>query len=1008
MDFSSSTTSVLYWLASHVFLALFIVFLVKSINRGKTIERLNKRISELEGKAPAPVYPPYMPMGIPQPMYTPYQSVPVQTPVMAPQQAPVAAAVPIAEASSVAAVPTPSWAVPPSVVQNNRQQNQAVINQTETEKPHREKFFSSINITFGIGVLLLTIVGATFMTGSWPWMTEEVRAVSLVILVFLVYGMSFLAGKVLKLQQTGFAMYSLASLLGPIVIVGMGSFNLLGSAFSFKDGTGWLVATVAALVLFASAVIGRFIFREGAQANVYRGTTYISLTWLVVFLSGQIGQASDFVSEWGMICLGLATLALAFRILSMTKLFEDEAFFRVYSEIITYIPAGLLLFSFAFSDGAVFGASIVSFASMVLFAKFTEKRSWLKYLTPIAGMETVITWIAFADSEEMYMVTAITMTIIVIVFVVHKMLAISSGMSDIGLPVMLGAVTTILAVEEVPAMGAVACFLTLAILVFEMTIEPVLARNESIAEGIFRKENSVPLQVVLSILGAVFYYLGMVMVYLIPEKNSVHADIYFTVVALIPAVAAVILRIVLNDDIRIRSAGMVMTITAVISGFFSLFSVKGASRINNNIFCEDLYVCAWILTLAVIVMCVFFIVKPLREKRLSAGAMLWMSLALNALSIGVFLMIEYNSVISWRIKLIPESSLGLVRQIAALFFLGLNCVAMIVSVLVNRKGKELAVQYASGLKHFFSGFASMWFIISWILLGANWKTLIVAIVFAVLLSLVGSEFLAALPVFAAELCIMEELTMNVANRDLRNVLLIGLTVLVAGIGRLVFRKNVFSKKAVDYLSLTSFIMLFAVGRENYVPMMVFFALSLLVMNLAARVKIPVRALVSVFAALICCGIIAQPYLVIPDLIALEYDIALLLGTLLLICKVIKPAPGSVMKYFWFTGVALSIVAEGISAAVTGEVLDLILVGTASFGIFIYAFIRRNRLWFVLGVVSMISIAIYLTLAFWSSLVWLIYLFLAGSILVVMAAINEWGKRHNKDGKKKRFFEEWTW
>ena len=98
------------------------------------------------------------------------------------------------------------------------------------------------------------------MTGSWPWMTEEVRAISLVILVFLVYGMSFLAGKVLKLQQTGFAMYSLASLLGPIVIVGMGSFNLLGSAFSFKDGTGWLVATVAALVLFASAVVGRFLF----------------------------------------------------------------------------------------------------------------------------------------------------------------------------------------------------------------------------------------------------------------------------------------------------------------------------------------------------------------------------------------------------------------------------------------------------------------------------------------------------------------------------------------------------------------------------------------------------------------------------------------------------------------------------------------------------------------------------------------------------------------------------
>lgn len=82
--------------------------------------------------------------------------------------------------------------------------------------------------------------------------------------------------------------------------------------------------------------------------------------------------------------------------------------------------------------------------------------------------------------------------------------------------------------------------------------------------------------------------------------------------------------------------------------------------------------------------------------------------------------------------------------------------------------------------------------------------------------------------------------------------------------------------------------------------------------------------------------------------------------------------------------------------------------TPSFGIFTYVFIRRNRLWFILGIVSMISIAVYMSVAFWSSLVWLIYLLIAGIILVVMASVNEWGKRHNKDGKKRRFFEEWTW
>ena len=156
------------------------------------------------------------------------------------------------------------------------------------------------------------------------------------------------------------------------------------------------------------------------------------------------------------------------------------------------------------------------------------------------------------------------------------------------------------------------------------------------------------------------------------------------------------------------------------------------------------------------------------------------------------------------------------------------------------------------------------------------------------------------------------------------------------------------------------------------------------------------------------ALVFQPYVDYPDVISLEINLILILGTLLLICRVIKPFSVNVMKYLWFTGVALSIVAEGVSAGITGEVLDLIVVGTASFGIFIYAFIRRNRLWFILGIVSMISIAVYLSVAFWSSLVWLIYLLIAGIILVVMASVNEWGKRHNKDGKKRRFFEEWTW
>ena len=430
-----------FLVAPIAFCILFIVFLVRSIKRGKRIRELELEVARLragntDGVAPSQgaVFVPLQPsinaygqteyIRLPEIGATdnmPQQTAAIsQTQAYVPQytaapQMPVYTPQPAVQEDIPGQAPTPSWAVSPESAQAKRVQQMYENTQPAAQKPQREKFFSSINITFGIGVLLLTIVGATFMTGSWPWMTEGFRAAALIAIVVLVYGMSFFAGKVLKLKQTEFALYSLASLLGPIVIVGMGAFNLLGSAFSFKDGTGWLVAIVAALVLVVTSVGGRFIFKDDkTQSNIYSATFYIAVTWLVIFLSAQIGQASEVVNEWSMICLGLATMALVFRIVALTKLLEDEVFFNVYSEIITYIPAVLLLFTAAFSDGAVFGATIIEFAAFVLFARFGKGRQWAKYLTPFVGMEIVYSWYVFGAEEEMILTGSVLMAIIFI------------------------------------------------------------------------------------------------------------------------------------------------------------------------------------------------------------------------------------------------------------------------------------------------------------------------------------------------------------------------------------------------------------------------------------------------------------------------------------------------------------------------------------------------------------------------------------------------------------------
>ena len=865
-------------------------------------------------------------------------------------------------------------------------------------KPKREKFFSSINITFGIGVLLLTMVGATFMTGSWEWMSDAVRVIGLIAIVILIYGMSFFAGKGLKLQQTGFALYTLASLLGPIVVVGMGAYELFGPDFSFKHGGGWIVAAVASLVLLLSSIAGRFIFTEKGKSNVYRTTTYIALTWLVVFVSAQLGQANLDINEWTAICLGLATLALMLRIVALIPSFRDEIFFKVYSEIMTYVPAVLLLFTVAFADIAVVAGTVVEFAALVLLAKFSKGRSWVKYITPVMGFLIEISWVVFIDSDEMVLVTSVMLAITFLLFVIHKILKISSWASDTVLPILLNTITAIMSIEDCPVMGVISCFILIVLFVFRMTLEPVFARKGTKISEFFRKEVPVTEQVFMAVLTALYYYIGVIILYFVPEDNPVSGNIYFPVMALIPAVVILIFRFATRDDFRLRLIGMIMAGISLVASFFSIFAYT-----RGFAFCKDLYICAWLLTFAFILFAANFNVKAIKNKKIGIGSVAWFSACVNALSVGVFLTIEFNAHQEWGLEFIPEDYIDLTRQIAALAFLVIN-VAMVAVAFFKRK---LESENISAMKYLFLAFSIFWFLCSAALIGANWQTFAVAVIFAVILSLLKAEFFAIVPILAAEICLMAEIP-EICGTDLNNILMIVLALAVAGLGRLLFRKAVFSPKSADYLTLTSWLFLFGMRDRDYIPMAVCFTLACLVMNLAGRVKVPLRVLFSIFSVFCCLGIIVQPYIEYPDVISFEITLALLLGTLLLNCKVIKPFPDTAARYIWFAGVSLALVAEGISAAVTGEAVDLIIVGTAAIGIFIFSFIRRLRLWFILGIVSMVSIAIYLSVVFWATLVWLIYLLVSGSILIVMASVNEWGKRHNKDGKKRRFFEEWKW
>ena len=147
---------------------------------------------------------------------------------------------------------------------------------------------------------------------------------------------------------------------------------------------------------------------------------------------------------------------------------------------------------------------------------------------------------------------------------------------------------------------------------------------------------------------------------------------------------------------------------------------------------------------------------------------------------------------------------------------------------------------------------------------------------------------------------------------------------------------------------------------------------------------------------------------LPDRIHTEFYLSIMLLYVLSLRYLIKPADDKTLRMIWFIAVAAALVVEGISAAGSGDTMDLLIVGVSAIFIFVFSFIKKQKLWFFLGLASIIGIAIYLSATFWREVAWMIYLAIAGTILIAIAALNEWGRRHAREGEKRRFFEEWEW
>lgn len=856
--------------------------------------------------------------------------------------------------------------------------------------PKKRSRISSTSITFGVGVLLLTIVGAAFLSVSWGFMGNAARAITLVAAVAVVYFLAFLSGKVLKLKQTGFAFYTLGSFLGPIVVVGVGMFRLLGKWFSFSNGNGWIVAAVASLVMAVSAIAGKFIYKS----RFYTGITYFSFTWLIVFVSGQIGEESLYAYTYESIFIAIAVLAVILRIIMIFKYDDVKLDFRIYSEIITYASVLLMVIAlFLFVDDGSDGyftlaGTVLANTALILHAGFTPKRNWLKYLAPFAALATFFTILIsdFGYPESGWIVIGL----FVVLYAVYFLTKLHTLLSDILFTSVM--VFTLLIADLLSGIH------------IAVIVAAGIAAVMSVLSSLFSKTKTTG-GINAGHAGLWFYIMTVVLMWKITGYEDITLNfVIFMPLALAAVLVLTLIRRFVKDDYRIRIASEVINWSTILFGMISRPSIKDYMwhvDLAKNTF-SDVTVRIWIsgilLFAASLLLAYNYYLNAKKKGSFSLSSFIVISLALNAPAFVAF---------------VPGTILDIAKtdhqayKIAFCVMFAVMSGALVLLRFAPVFKKEKLLPYTKHMKHLISGMLCVWTVLSFMEWDATWHMTAMPVILLALY-FCGNEFFAVLPLAVFEFAAAGFFTdvVRIPEKGMHNLLILALTLAQFALGRLFYRKRVFSGKGIDYLAFIPVILLFGLKGGDYVYSLVFMSLSLMIFNFIGRTKVSARKVAFMASVPMAAAVIAQQLIEIPDGFMTEFVLCVILLDVAIFRFFIKPADEKVMKYTWFAAVAACLTVEGISAAITGETFDLIVTGVAAGGIFLFSFIQKSRLWFILGVVSIIGIAVYLSATFWSSMAWLLYLLIAGVIMIVIAAGNEWRKRHSSDGK--RLFKEWKW
>ena len=236
---------------------------------------------------------------------------------------------------------------------------------------HKAKKVSAIGVSFMVGVLLLVISAAVFISATWYSLLPGAKCIVLLLVIAIVYGLAAFSKKKLDLSKTCSGLYTLASLLIPMaIIVGFFSFGLENEVL--------IMLLFGAISLVATGYIGFKIF--GSAFHMSLG--YFGFVWSIIFIFMKL------IDPLTGFALGLCMAALITGILYF--IFPKLAFFDKFAEISFYAAAVSFICSFFLDDAYRIQALLSQLAYFASGMLLIRKRDILRYFTPFIALAALV------------------------------------------------------------------------------------------------------------------------------------------------------------------------------------------------------------------------------------------------------------------------------------------------------------------------------------------------------------------------------------------------------------------------------------------------------------------------------------------------------------------------------------------------------------------------------------------------------------------------------------------